>query len=244
MDVTVTGRRKNVTDRFRRHLDDKLDKIPQLAPRVSRTEVVLATEANPRLAKSSERVEITCYIKRTVVRAEASADDEYAALDLVMTKLTERLRRMSDKQRISHTGKNRLPSVAEATFGLPTEELLSRDGDRAADSDDSTETQEEAVDRDLGTQGNSPIELREKVHPSIPMTVGQALTQMELVGHDFYLFHDADSDVPSVVYRRHGWSYGVLRLDPDAAVGIEDSLDTEEQGHDRQPVASSGAVAG
>lgn len=221
MDVTVTGRRKAVSDRFRRHLDDKLDKIPQLAPSVSRTEVVLTTEANPRLAKSSERIEITCFIKRTVVRAEACADEEYAALDLAMGKLTERLRRAHDKRRISRTGKHRLPSVAEATFGLPTEPLSQPE--QQADPP----TSEEAVDRDLGTEGNSPIELREKTHSSTPMSVGQALNQMELVGHDFYLFHDADSGSPAVVYRRRGWSYGVLRLD-----GLEpapDSVEPSEQ---------------
>ena len=69
------------------------------------------------------------------------------------------------------------------------------------------------MDEALGTEGNSPIELREKVHASEPMTVGQALNEMELVGHDFYLFEDVDSGHPSVVYRRRGWSYGVLRLD-------------------------------
>ena len=69
---------------------------------------------------------------------------------------------------------------------------------------------------ELQTQGNSPIEIREKVHASSPMTVGQALSRMELVGHDFFLFHDSDTDRPSVVYRRRGWSYGVLRLDLDA----------------------------
>lgn len=226
MDVTVTGRKKAVSDRFRRHLDDKLDKIPQLAPSVSRTDVVLTSETNPRLAKSSERVEITCYIKRTVVRAEACADEEYAALDLVMSKLTERLRRAHDKRRISHTGKHRPPSVAEATFGLPTEPMQT-----SQDAVDPATT-EEAVDRDLGTEGNSPIELREKTHSSAPMSVGQALSQMELIGHDFFLFHDSDSGEPSVVYRRRGWSYGVLRLgdsesaaqppgrtEPTAAVG-------------------------
>jgi ribosomal subunit interface protein len=207
MDVTVTGRKKTVSDRYRRHLEDKLEKIPQLAPRVSRTEVVLTHEANPRLAKTSERIEITCYIKRTVVRAEAAADDEYAALDLAMTKLTERLRRAHDKRRISHTGKHRLPSVAEATFGLPTDPL---GVDEA--TDDGARDPADAVDEALGTEGNSPIELREKTHSSAPMTVGQALSRMELVGHDFFLFHDADTGLPSVVYRRRGWSYGVLRL--------------------------------
>ncbi|GAA1151603.1 ribosome hibernation-promoting factor, HPF/YfiA family [Ornithinicoccus hortensis] len=209
MEITVTGRKKTVTDRFRRHLEEKLEKIPQLAPRTSRVDVVLTHESNPRLTKTSERVEITCYVKRTVVRAEGAADEEYAALDLVMTKLTERLRRLGDKKRISHTGKHRLPSVAEATFGLTTEPLISEE----PSANGAGRTAEEAVDEALGTEGNSPIELREKVHASEPMTVGQALNEMELVGHDFYLFEDVDSGHPSVVYRRRGWSYGVLRLD-------------------------------
>lgn len=207
MEITVTGRKKAVSERYRRHLEEKLDKIPQLAPRVSRAEVVLTHEVNPRLAKASERIEITCYIKATVVRAEAAADDEYAALDLAMSKLTERLRRAHDKRRISHTGKHRLPSVAEATFGLPTGPVT-----RSPDGDGTTDP-EVAMDQALGTEGNSPIELREKTHSSAPMTVGQALNEMELIGHDFYLFHCADTGTPSVVYRRRGWSYGVLRLD-------------------------------
>lgn len=209
MEISVTGRKKTVTDRFRRHLEEKLDKIPQLAPRVSRVDVVLTHESNPRQAKVSERVEITCYIRRTVIRAEAAADEEYAALDLVMTKLLERLRRVHDRRRVSHTGKHRNPSVAEATFGLPTEPL----GGGSDEADAQAADPEEAVDQALGTEGNSPIELREKVHASAPMSVGQALNEMELVGHDFYLFHDADTGLPSVVYRRRGWSYGVLRLE-------------------------------
>lgn len=212
MEITVTGRKKTVTDRFRRHLEEKLDKVQQLAPRVSRADVVLTHEANPRQAKESERVEITCYIKRTVVRAEASADEEYAALDLAMTRLLERLRRSNDRRRISHTGKHRKPSVAEATFGLPTDPLPTEVSSQES-SNGTPLDPEEAVAQALGTEGNSPIELREKVHASQPMSVGQALNEMELVGHDFYLFHDADTDHPSVVYRRRGWSYGVLRLE-------------------------------
>ena len=211
MEITVTGRKKQVSDRFRRHLEDKLDKIPQVAPRVSRTDVVLTHEANPRQSKESERVEITCYIRRTVVRAEAAADDEYAALDLALNRLLERLRRSNDRRRISHTGKHRKPSVAEATFGLPTDPLPTEPPSEE-DSNGVPADPEEAVAQALGTEGNSPIELREKIHTSEPMSVGEALNEMELVGHDFYLFHDTDSDEPAVVYRRRGWSYGVLRL--------------------------------
>ncbi|MFC6422019.1 ribosome hibernation-promoting factor, HPF/YfiA family [Ornithinimicrobium tianjinense] len=220
MELIVTGRKKDVSDRFRRHLEEKLSKIPQLAPRVRRTEVVLTHEANPRQAKESERCEITCYVQRTVVRAEAAADEEYAALDLAMTKLTERLRRLHDKRRVSHTGKHRPASVAEATFGLPTEPLAAGEEPVQPPAPSS----EEALDAALDTRGNSPIEIREKTHPSSPMTVGQALSRMELVGHDFFLFHDVDTDRPSVVYRRRGWSYGVVRLDLDA----EDAYEVHE----------------
>ncbi len=221
MDITVTGRKKSVSDRFRRHLDEKLEKIPHLAPRVSRIDVVLTSEANPRMAKSSERVEITCYIKRSVVRAEAAADEEYAALDLAMNKLLERLRRTNDKRRISHTGKHRMPSVSEATFGLPTEPLLTEE--EIVEPDPA-----EAVDNDLGTEGNSPIELRQKVHASVPMSVGEALNEMELLGHDFFLFHDSATGLPSVVYRRRGWSYGVLHLTDDG--GQQASAETVAAG--------------
>ena len=65
----------------------------------------------------------------------------------------------------------------------------------------------------LGADGDSPIQVREKIHTTMPMGLDQALYEMELVGHDFYLFHDKDTNQPSVVYRRHGWSYGVIHLD-------------------------------
>lgn len=222
MEVTVTGRKKDVSERFRRHLEEKLSKIPQLAPRVRRVDVVLTSEANPRLVKEAERCEITCYVARTVVRAEAAAGDDYAALDLAMSKLSERLRRMGDKRRVSHSGKHRLPSVSEATFGLPTDPL-----EPAAEKEAPAPSSEDALHADLDTKGNSPIEVRVKVHPSSPMTVGQALSRMELVGHAFFLFHDIDTDQPSVVYRRRGWSYGVLRLDLDADAPDDHVEDTD-----------------
>lgn len=208
MEITVTGRHVQVTDRFRRHLDEKLSKIPQLAPRVIRVDVVISHEANPRRAAASERVEITCHVKRSVIRAEACADEEYAALDLAMTKLLERIRREQDRRRV-HRGRQRPPSVAEATAHLAGQTVGLNGGSGDAAEPDA----EERVHEKLGTHGNSPIEVREKVHPSVPMGLDQALNNMELVGHDFYLFEDIDTGQPCVVYRRRGWSYGVLRLD-------------------------------
>ena len=74
---------------------------------------------------------------------------------------------------------------------------------------------------DAGTgvdEGESPVVIREKTHAAVPMSLDQALYEMELVGHDFFLFVDAGSGDPSVVYRRRGWSYGVIRLDREGAL--------------------------
>ena len=78
----------------------------------------------------------------------------------------------------------------------------------------------------LVIEGDGPLVVREKEFDAQPLTLAQALDEMELVGHDFFLFHDADTDQPSVVYRRRGWSYGVIHLDVDRAAAAEADLDT------------------
>ena len=201
MEIVVTGRHVQVSERFRRHLDDKLAKVPQLAPRVQRLDVVVTHEANKRQAKACDRVEITCHVKGPVVRAEACADDKYGALDIAMDKLLERLRRDHDRRRV-HRGRRAPESVAQATSRLGNGQASGGPAVPAGQDED-----------DLLAEGDSPIEVREKVHESVPMGLDQALYEMELVGHDFYLFHDKDTQQPSVVYRRRGWSYGVIHLD-------------------------------
>jgi ribosomal subunit interface protein len=202
VEIVVTGRHVQVSDRFRRHLDDKLAKVPQLAPRVQRLDVVVTHEANRRQSKACDRVEITCHVKGPVVRAEACADDKYGALDIAIDKLLERLRRDHDRRRV-HRGRRVPESVAQATARLA-------DGQLAGAATASAGQDGEDLS---GAEGDSPIEVREKVHESAPMGLDQALYEMELVGHDFYLFHDKDTQQPSVVYRRRGWSYGVIHLD-------------------------------
>jgi len=202
VEIVVTGRHVQVSERFRRHLDDKLAKVPQLAPRVQRLDVVVTHEANKRQSKACDRVEITCHVKGPVVRAEACADDKYGALDIAMDKLLERLRRDHDRRRV-HRGRRVPESVAQATARLGNG--LAIGGAVASAGQDDEDA--------LLAEGDSPIEVREKVHESVPMGLDQALYEMELVGHDFYLFHDKDTQQPSVVYRRRGWSYGVIHLD-------------------------------
>ncbi|KGN36984.1 ribosome hibernation-promoting factor, HPF/YfiA family [Knoellia subterranea] len=222
MDIVVTGRHTTVSDRFRQHIADKLDKVQQLAPRTRRIDVVISHEANRRQSKACDRVEITVHVKGPVIRAEACQEDKYAALDVALEKLLERLRRKHD--RTVRRGRNPQESVAAATAFVP-------DGTGAPDA---------AADDDGGPFGDSPIEVREKVHTSAPMSLEQALREMELVGHDFYLFHDTETDKASVVYRRRGWSYGVLHLDLNGEV--PHATEPEEGFDDREdpgPPASS-----
>ncbi|MBW3086789.1 Ribosome hibernation promotion factor [Austwickia sp. TVS 96-490-7B] len=205
MEITVTGRHVQVSDRFRQLLTDKLGKVEQFAPRTQRVDVVVSHEASKAAPKGSERVEITCIAKGPVIRAEAYSDDKYTAMDLAVQKLTERLRRAGDRRKVRRRG----PDLDEATADLEVA-ALGGSGRVAAEPEPASEA--DRIDAKLGTQGDSPVQVREKVHEAIPMSLDQALYEMELVGHDFFLFIDKDSDRPSVVYRRRGWDYGVISL--------------------------------
>lgn len=209
MEIAVVGRHVEVPERFRRHVEDKLSKVTQLAPRAQRIDVEITHEKNPRQSGTSERVELTVRGKGPVVRAEASADDPYAALDLASTKLIERLRRARDRRKDHH-------KVAGA---VPTQ-LLEPEPTELEPEDERTVMADGAVEMPWG---DSPVVIREKLHRAQPMSLDDALYEMEMVGHDFFLFVDAETSLPSVAYRRRGWSYGVIRLDvpvtaPAAAV--------------------------
>ena len=200
MEIVVTGRHIEVKDRFRRHLEEKLSKVEEVAPRIQRLSVVITHEPNKRQTENCERVEITCHGKGPVVRAEAAAVDPYVALDKASTKLLERLRR-AHSRKVERRGRG-VESLAQASARLAP--------DPASLGEPETNGTAEGASSALD---DSPIEIREKVHAAPPMTLEQALYEMELVGHDFFLFCDADTGQPSVVYRRRGWEYGVLHLD-------------------------------
>lgn len=197
VDIVVKGRHTEVAERFRGHAQDKLAKVVKLDSKVSRIDVEVCEEHNPRLADQRSRVELTCRTRGPVVRAEASAPDPYAALDLASTRLEARLRKAADRRRVHH-GIRTPVSVATATAGL--------------NGVTSVPAPPPSVEED--TESDSAFLVREKEHNAVPMSLEQALLEMELVGHDFFLFEDADRGVPSVVYRRRGYAYGVIRLVP------------------------------
>jgi ribosomal subunit interface protein len=224
MDITVRGHHTSVPERFRNHAADKLARLVKLDQRAMRIDVEVSKERNSRQSDRRERVELTILSRGPAIRAEAAADDKYTALDMALAKLESRLRRASDRRKVKHGDNASLcsPGVLVATpaeaglNGHP--DLDPRDIDdfpsaasfaRAASQDDA-EGDDHLVP--IQMEGEGPLVVREKEHAAMPMPIDQALLQMELVGHDFYLFHDSECDRFSVVYRRRGYDYGVIRL--------------------------------
>ncbi len=209
MDIVVKGRNVEVPDHYREHVAQKLAPSERLDSRVIRFDVELAHEKNPRQSDRCQRVEITCYSKGPVIRAEACAADFYAALDAAVLKLEARLRKAHDRRRVHH-GRHTPPSVAEATAGLPVGAPLGRNGQSAHSAPETVAVLD--VPEEQRVDDTAALIVRDKTHEAEPMTSADALHEMELVGHDFYLYMDADTGLPSVVYRRHGYDYGVIRL--------------------------------
>jgi ribosomal subunit interface protein len=201
MEVVVTGRNVELSDRFREHVNDKLARLEKHDHRIIRVHVEVSCEPNPRQQDRAVQLELTAFSKGPVIRAEAAADDKMAALDLALDKMAAQMRKAADRRRV-HRGRRTPVSVGAALAG--TEPVLG--------TDDQTVTH----DREVGpidVAGDGPLVVREKVHAASPMTLDQALYEMELVGHDFFLFVDKENDRPAVVYRRRGYDYGVISLD-------------------------------
>ena len=207
MDVVVTGRHCEITDRYRSHVEEKLVRLEKHDHRIMRVQVEVDCEPNPRQRDRAVRIELTAYSKGPVIRAEAAAADKMSALDLALDKMASQMRRAADRRRVHH-GRHAPVSVGQA--------LAEIEG-AVEEADDDSQVTERQVGP-ITVTGDGPLVVREKVHPASAMTLDQALYEMELVGHDFYLFVDKESERPAVVYRRRGYDYGVISLDLDAGI--------------------------
>jgi ribosomal subunit interface protein len=228
MEIIVRGRHISVPSRFRQHASAKLAKLEKLDQKAVRVDVEISEERNPRQSDRRERVELTIRSRGPAIRAEAAADDRYAALDLAFAKLESRLRRAADRRKVKHGDKDNVtvrspgvladgPAPPPAPPPVPPVEsppVVSPSVSRSALNGDSPPDQADPDSHliPIPMEGDGPLVVREKVHAAKPMTIDQALYEMELVGHDFFLFHDRQCDRFSVVYRRRGYDYGVIRL--------------------------------
>jgi ribosomal subunit interface protein len=184
-------------------VEEKLSRLEKHDHRIIRVNVEVECERNPRQADRAVRVQLTALSKGPVIRAEACAADKMAALDLAVDKMAAQMRRASDRRRVHH-GRHTPVSVGQALAAGAAADLET--------SADDVVTMHRKVGP-IDVTGDGPLVVREKTHPATPMTLDQALYEMELVGHDFYLYVDKESERPAVVYRRRGYDYGVISLD-------------------------------
>jgi ribosomal subunit interface protein len=206
MEINITARNLSVSDRFRDYVAERSHKVEQLAHKVQSLEIKVTRHDHSRTSGPEDQVELTVIEPGHVVRAEAHAGDKFSAFDIAFGKLSERLRRAADRRKVHHGAHSSL-GVSELTandfaaldiHAVDADVLLGRAAAEAAQAEPDF--------------GESPVVIRRKEFAGNPMSVDDALYHMELVGHDFYLFHDLETGKPSVVYRRKGWNYGVLTL--------------------------------
>lgn len=210
MDITITGRGVEIPDRFEDYATEKSEKIAHLADKALALEIRVIRHHETNGTAGDDRVELTLIGPGPVVRAEAAAADKYAAFDLAHEKLLERVRQAKDRKKI-HRGARRPESLGQATSNGKVADLVPA----STAVLEAVATGEIPVQVEEAEEDWSPVVIREKVFPAERMTKEDAVDQMELVGHPFFLFIDATTDNPSVVYRRKGWHYGVISLDAE-----------------------------
>ncbi|MDR2565325.1 MAG: ribosome-associated translation inhibitor RaiA [Bifidobacteriaceae bacterium] len=229
MEIVVAGRHVEIPDRFREFATGKLTKVAQYDSQAQLVQVEVVHENNPRQAETAETVEITVRGKGPVIRAEASAADMFSAFDVAMGKLMQQERRAKDRRKSKHKMTRRQaqsfdqslfardPGPTDAPADLAPPKPAPVAVAEVVDEDDQPAKKPATPPVKESTLADSPVVIREKVHQAKPMNVEEAIYEMELVGHPFFLFVDSESGLPSVLYHRHGWTYGVLRLETSSS---------------------------
>ena len=207
--VEITGRNVEIPEHFAERVNAKLAKVERLDPTLTYFHVELQHERNPRRADESDRIQITASGKGHIARAEAKEDSFYSALESAVAKMERSLRKVKARRKISRSGHRAPVSVGEATAELV------QDADAAKETPGPFDVDPYA-DQFLPGQV-----VRDKEHPATPMSVDEALSEMELVGHDFYLFVNEETGKPSVVYRRRAYDYGLIALKAPVAQPVE-----------------------
>lgn len=212
MDITLSTHGVVIPERFRDYVDEKADKVLPLAERAHTFQVKVSRENSSRGKASEDIVELTVIGKGPVIRAEAKNADKYAAFDEALDHLVRRLRRAKEKKLVHH-GRQRPDGLSEHVANgfsdidvTPASIEVLRS---VATGSIPVMSEEDVADKE---REDAPIFIRRKVFEPHVISAEDAVDQMELVGHDFYLFVDEESKLPSVVYRRKGWNYGVISL--------------------------------
>lgn len=211
--VTITGRNVEVPEHFQERVNTKLAKIEKLDPTLTSFNVELKHEPNPRREAQAECIQITATGSGHLARAEAREETFYAALDSAVDKLERSLHKVKARRNIAMSGHRAPKGTGELAAQIEADAKAEQERAAAQAGKYDVDPYEGFVD-DL-TPGQI---VRTKVHPNTPRSVDDALSEMELVGHDFYLFVDEETNRPAVVYRRHAFDYGLIELAPEGEI--------------------------
>lgn len=203
MDVIVTGRHCKISDDIRAQVEDRISSVEKWRDRVQRVEVVFTVQDTKGAKDQAITCEITLRSRGPVVRAVGQGAEKMVAFDKASERLRSQLTKAADRRR--------------SRRGLRVSQVLDVPAaDVTGDAPDIVTTKKLAGDVEM--TGDGPLYVKEKVFPAAPLTLAQALDEMELVGHDFFLYVDAETGRPSVVYRRRkGYNFGVIHLDLDGS---------------------------
>jgi len=192
MKLVIQGKNIEITDSIRNYVRQKIEKAVQhFQTMTTEVDVHLSVARNPRISPK-QTAEVTIYMNGAVVRAEESSENLYASIDLVADKITRQLKKYKEKRK-THT-----PIKAAAALG---EEVL----ETVPDVSDVSEVLNKKTPE-------LPAEVvRTKYFAMPPMTAEQALEQLELVGHDFYVFRNSETNEINVIYERNHGGYGVIQ---------------------------------
>jgi ribosomal subunit interface protein len=203
MELRISAKNLTVSDRFREYVSERAEKVDHLLHRVQELVVKVTRHDHSRNSGPEDQVELTVFAAGQIIRAEAHAQDKFSAFDVAFGKLAERLRRANDRKK-PHHGHHGTPGASE----LSATEFSGLDVTPA----DLTILHPESESGDPVDLGSSPVVIRRKEFHGETMEADEAISNMELLGHDFYLFIDSSNGKPSVAYRRKGWNYGVIAL--------------------------------
>lgn len=186
MKLVIQGKNIEITDAIHEYVHQKIEKaVNHFQTLTTEVDVHLSVARNPRI-NPKQTAEVTIYANGAVVRAEESSENLYASIDMVANKITRQLRKYKEKRQDKH---HAAVKTAEAVSQEPVvADLL---------SDRTPELPSDVV--------------RTKYFAMPPMTIEEALEQLELVDHDFYMFCNADTGEINVIYERNHGGYGVIQ---------------------------------
>ena len=195
MKLVIQGKNIEITDAIRNHVHQKIEKAAShFQTLINKVDVNLSVENNPRIAPK-QTTEVTIYLSNSVVRAEESSENMYASIDMVTDKITRQLRKYKEKRRDQSHASVRPTNVATVLT-----------------APDITPENTPDISEVLNHQPKLPeAVVRTKYFAMPPMTVQAALENLELVGHDFYMFRNVETGEINVVYERNHKGYGLLQ---------------------------------